>query len=77
MHPLIEDVSKLKDPELEAKIQSLSKKYWQASGNWSVQQQITMLIDSYTEELRIRREKLWKDQQQNRDKNLDELIKVN
>ena len=73
MHPLVYDLSKLKDSEIESKILDLSKKYWQSS-NPSVRDQISMLLDSYNEELRS---KLWQQQQENNDKGLDKLINVN
>ena len=76
MHPLVHDLSKLKDSEIESKILDLSKKYWQSS-NPSVRDQISMLLDSYNEELRTRRSKLWQQQQENNDKGLDKLINVN
>jgi hypothetical protein len=76
MHPLVHDLSKLKDSEIESKILDLSKKYWQ-SPNPSVRDQISMLLDSYNEELRTRRSKLWQQQQENHDKGLDKLINVN
>ena len=76
MHPLVYDLSKLKDSEIESKILDLSKKYWQSS-NPSVRDQISMLLDSYNEELRTRRSKLWQQQQENNDKGLDTLINVN
>jgi len=76
MHPLAEDFSKLKDVEIENRIQDLNKKYWQAH-NPSVQHQISMFLDLYNEELRNRRAKQWQQQYQNRDKDLDKLINVN
>ncbi len=76
MHPLLEDLSRLKDQELESKILDLSKKYWVAR-NPDVQYQITLLLESYQEELRSRRAKAFEQQYQNRDKGLDKLINVN
>lgn len=76
MHPLAEDFSKLKDTDIEARIQDLSKKYWQTY-NPSVQTQIGLFLEMYQEELRTRRAKMWQEQIQKRDKGLDELIKVN
>lgn len=75
MHPLAEDFSTLKDAEIESRIQELTKKYWQAH-NPSVQTQISLFLDMYQEELRSRRAKMWQQQYQNRDKGLDDLIKV-
>lgn len=76
IHPLAQDISKLKDSEIESKIQDLSRKYWQAR-NPSVQQQISLFLDSYNDELRSRRIKNLEQLAQNRDKDLDKLIKVN
>ena len=56
MHPLAEDYSKLKDAEIEARISDLGKKYWQ-SANPGVQNQISMFLDLYREELRSRQAK--------------------
>jgi predicted transcriptional regulator of viral defense system len=76
MHPLAEDFSKLKDTELETKIQTLSQRYFMSGGNSAVQQQIVMLLEMYKEELNVRRQKLWNEQYQKRDTDLDSLIKV-
>ena len=75
MHPLAEDCSILKDAEIESKISDLSKKYWM-SPNPGIQMQIQALLEVYQEELRVRRQKMWEQQYQNRDKGLDNLIKV-
>lgn len=76
MHPLAEDFSKLKDAEIESRIQDLSKKYWQ-NHNPTVQRQISLFLEMYQEELKARRAKMWQQEYQKRDKGLDELIKVN
>ena len=76
MHPLAEDFSKLKDVEIETKIQTLSQRYFMSSGNTAVQQQIIMLLEMYKEELGIRRQRLWNEQYQKRDTDLDSLINV-
>jgi hypothetical protein len=77
MHPLVEDLSKLKDAEIESRIQSLGKKYWLAGNNPNVQYQISVVLQMYQEELSARRAKMWEQQYQKRDKGLDDLIKVN
>jgi hypothetical protein len=74
MHPLAEDYSKLKDSEIDARIQELSRKYWQ-SGNPVVQNQISMFLDLYREELRNRQAKMWQ-QHQTKAPELDKLINV-
>ena len=76
IHPLAQDLSKLKDLEIEPKIQELGRKYWQ-SRNPDVQQQISLFLDTYNEELKVRRIKNIEQLAQNRDKDLDKLIKVN
>ena len=76
IHPLAQDLSKLKDLEIESKIQELGRKYWQ-SKNPDVQQQISLFLDTYNEELRARRIKNIEQLAQNRDKDLDKLIKIN
>lgn len=76
MHPLIDDLNNLKDLELENKILDLSKKYWQTR-NSDVQYQIRLLLDVYNDELRNRRSKLLQQQLENRNQDLDKLIKVN
>jgi hypothetical protein len=74
MHPLAEDFSKLKDAEIDSRIQELSRKYWQSS-NPGVQNQISMFLDLYREELRSRQAKVWQ-QHQNKSPELDKLINV-
>jgi hypothetical protein len=73
MHPLAGDLSILKDSELESKIHSLTNKYFMAQGT-DIKHQISILLDSYNEELSRRRkaslEKLMKD------KSLDKLVNV-
>jgi hypothetical protein len=75
MHPLAEDFSQLKDAEIETRVSELSKKYWQSS-NPALQNQISLFLDLYNEELRSRRAKMWQQQYQSRDKGLDKLINV-
>lgn len=74
IHPLAEDFSTLKDSEIDARIQELSRKYWQ-SRNPAVQNQISLFLDLYREELRHRQAKIWR-QHQNKSPELDKLIKV-
>lgn len=75
-NPLAEDLSKLKDTEIENKIQDLSKKYF-LSNNHTVQHQITVFLDMYKAELATRRARMWQEQYQKRDTDLDSLINVN
>ncbi len=74
IHPLAEDFSKLKDSEIDTRIQELSKKYWQ-SRNPAVQNQISLFLDLYREEIRHRQSKQWQ-QYQNKSPELDKLINV-
>ncbi len=76
INPLAEDISKLKDTELENKIQDLSKKYWIAK-NADIKYQISLFIDMYREELKMRQARAWQEQTQKRNKDLDNLIQVN
>lgn len=74
-HPLAEDYSQLKDTELEAKMQDLSRKYFMAQ-NPAVRQQIATFIEIYRNELSVRRAKQLEQVYQKRDKDLDKLINV-
>jgi hypothetical protein len=76
MHPLVEDFSKLKDPELESKISDLTKKYFQAH-NTGVKAQIATLLEDYRAELARRQQATWAKMMENRDKSLDKLININ
>lgn len=76
MNPLVDDLSKLKDTEIENRIQDLSKKYFQTH-NLNLQHQIASFLDLYRAELENRRARLWQEQYQKRDKDLDNLINVN
>ena len=76
IHPLLEDLSKLKDAELEAKFQSLSKKFFMVS-NPTVRVQIQNILEIYQKELAARRAANWENMYQKRDKGLDNLINVN
>jgi len=75
MHPLVSDLSNLKDAELDAKIAELSNKYFMVQ-NPDVKNQIVMLLDSYREELGKRRQAAMSKMMNNRDKGLDKLINV-
>lgn len=76
MHPLVNDFSKLKDSELEEKVGDLTRKYFQTN-NVDLKSQISMVLDSYKEELSKRRQDALARMMENRDKSLDKLIKVN
>ena len=72
----MENTNHLKDSELETKILDLSKKYFQASRNPALQQQVLAVLDFYKEELSVRRAKFWQEQNEKRDSDLDNLINV-
>lgn len=76
MHPLVDDLSSLKDGELEAKINELTRKYFMVR-NPGVQAQMVAILDSYKEELSKRRQRDYENMMNNRDKGLDKLINVN
>lgn len=75
MHPLVGDLSSLKEGELESKINELSKKYF-STYNIGVQQQIAAVLDTYKEELGNRRQRDYEKMMNSRDKGLDKLINV-
>lgn len=75
MHPLINDLSNIKDSELELKISELTRKYF-SSYNPSVQSQIVMILESYKEELGRRQQLAYEKMMNTRNKDLDKLIKV-
>ena len=76
MHPLAGDLSEIKDSELETKLGDLTRKYFQTQ-NVEVRNQISMLLDTYKEELGKRRQAAYEKMMSNRDKGLDKLINVN
>jgi hypothetical protein len=75
MHPLADDMSSLKDGELESKISDLTKKYFMTN-NTGIKAQISTLLENYRNELSTRRSAEWKKMIENRDKGLDKLINV-
>jgi len=75
MHPLVTDLSSIKDPELESKINELTRKYFMTY-NPGIQAQIVSVLDSYKEELDKRRRLDYEKMMNTRDKGLDKLINV-
>ena len=73
MHPLVSDLSGLKDQEVHSKISDLTKKYFMTR-NPDVQRQIANVLDELRIELSERNRRLI--EQQMKDKNLDNLIKL-
>lgn len=76
MHPLVHDLDQLKDSELENKISDLTRKYF-ATPNFEVKNQISMILDSYRDELSRRQRVAYERLMKNHNKDLDKLIKVN
>jgi hypothetical protein len=76
MHPLAGDFSNLKDSEIESKITDLTKKYFMTT-NTAVKTQIASLLEDYKQEIGKRRKLQLDKLMSNRDKTLDNLIKVN
>lgn len=75
MHPLAQDLSSLKDDQIEQKIIELSRKYFQTA-NGALRQQIQLFLDQYRQELSARRSKQVNEIYQKRPKDLDNLINV-
>lgn len=78
-HPLLNNVSEMKDLDLENKINELSRKYSVAarSGNGELCSQILMILGEYKSELQRRYLERSKVSVRNQDKDLDDLINVN
>ncbi len=76
MHPLIGELSGLKDSEVEAKLSELTRKYF-ATQNFELRNQIAMVMDTYREEMAKRQRIAYEKMMSNRNKDLDKLIKVN
>ena len=78
-NPLLDGFDGLSDQDIENNIFELNKKYWIASNNPSLQQQISVIIEQHKEELRTRAFIAKQKQQEEQDKGenpLDNLIKV-
>ena len=73
MHPLVSDLSGLKDQEIHGKINDLTKKYFMTR-NPDVQRQIASVLDDLRIELGERNRRIIEEQM--KDKNLDSLIKL-
>jgi len=77
-HPLLEDPSKLKEQDLDVKIQDLTKKYFIAArmGNGGIMNQILIALDAYKSEQHRRHIEANQALIKNQNKNLDDLINV-
>lgn len=74
-NPLVDDLSDLKDNEIEEKVIELNKKYFVASrlGNTSLLTQLSTFITIYKQELSVRYAKRTREQN---DDDLGQLINV-
>jgi hypothetical protein len=75
MHPLVGDLAKLKDSEVESKINELTRRYF-STGNVDLQRQVAMVLDTYREELAKRQRIAYENMMKGRNKDLDKLINV-
>lgn len=75
MHPLVGDLEKLKDSEVESKINELTRRYFSTS-NIDLQRQVSMVLDTYREELAKRQRIAYENMMKGRNKDLDKLINV-
>lgn len=75
MHPLVTDLSTVKDSEIDIKISELTRIYFNTN-NFDVKQQVMMLLDTYKIEQSNRQQAAWQKMMDNRNKDLDKLIKV-
>jgi len=75
MHPLVGDISNLKDSEIESKVSDLTKKYFITS-NPGIKAQIAAVLETYKSEISRRRAVEWQKMMETRDKTLDKLINI-
>lgn len=77
-NPLLQNLDKIKDQELEAKILELTKKYYIASrmGQGGVCNQIIGILDTYKEELAKRQQQSLERTARKNTNGLDDLINV-
>lgn len=78
MHPLVNDLDNLTDPQIEEKIFDLQRKYFQTH-NPALQEQVAAVLDVYRDELSTRRAIAAKKQQEqlgDNGKDLDNLINI-
>lgn len=77
-HPLLDDLTKIKDADLDSKILDLSKKYHIAAkyGSNEICSQIVIILESLKDERSLRYKKNLKNTIKNDDNDLDSLINV-
>lgn len=78
-HPLLDDPRKIRDQDLDDKIQELTKKYFVAArmGQGGVCGQILAALEMYKGEAERRRLESMKSIMKKQNKDLDDLINVN
>ena len=77
-HPLLEDLTQIKDADLENRMSDLNKKYNIAlrSGNGALAQQVAMILEALRDEGTRRQAEATKKLLQKQNKDLDDLINV-
>jgi hypothetical protein len=77
-HPLLENLTQLKDADLESRMSDLNKKYNIAlrSGNGALAQQVAMVLEALRDEGSRRQAEATKKLLQKQNKDLDNLINV-
>jgi hypothetical protein len=76
MHPLVTDLDKLSDEELQARVNSLTSKYFWTQDP-QVQGQIRAYLMTYNMEIETRYQAAWQKIIDTPDKNIDKLININ
>ena len=74
-NPLVDDFSLLSDREVEEKLYDLKRKYWQTQ-NPSVQEQISIIMNMYSEEMHVRSANAMQKTNDDSEKGLDNLINI-
>jgi len=75
-NPLVDNFDELEDSEIDQKISELSRKYFQTK-NPQLQQQVSVILEMYKEEMYTRRAKAAQAQkEQNGESGLDNLINI-
>lgn len=74
-NPLVDSFENLSDAELEETSRNLSRKYFQTQ-NPQLQQQISVMIDMYHQEMQARSARQAQKMSENSDTDLDSLINV-
>ena len=75
MHPLVNEIEKLSESEIEQKINDLSKKYYMTR-NFQLQEQIIMVLEDYRAALSKKQQAALQAAIDNRNKGLDKLINI-